>query len=274
MIISLSNLAKQTAELKPNDVHETLKHLAGNHSNRNDSEVIFDSEIFIPYNSITPIRIQNLSDSLRQQIEFGIVQLHVGFPNSVNLTLSYNRTLVPNYYQNGTNLGLIIYSDDADIKNTSKDNAASDVIYIHNSFRKTNESAQLLQDSHKNSSDGISALIVFIIYYRNSSAPLPGGCNLEYSMMQEAPIMSIEQHNGFIVVDTPLAAAAAESLTNKCETNDTKHLQYETRYLYLPSSLESYSSHDFFNYIRSMLTVSSAEKTGYLVNKNNKMNAI
>lgn len=284
MIINLSNIATQRAQLKQNEIYKTVQNLPEHHLNANDSEIIFDAEILIPFNSITPVRIQNLNDSLRQQIKFGIVQLHVGFPNAINLTLSYNHTLVPSYYQNGTNLGLIVYNGDDDANNKNNGANVNELIYIHNSFAKSakkNESVQPSQNGNKNSSDeGVLALVVFIVYYRNSGVPVPGGCNLEYAMMQEAPIITIEQQNGFIIVDTPLAAASTETEQNelfvfkpkpsasKCETNDTKYLQYETRYLYLPSSLDSYSSHDFFNYIRSMLTVTSAEKTGFLVKKN------
>lgn len=280
VVINLIDLAKQRAQLEKNEIYKLVEKVPKyNHSNNTDSEIIFDAEILIPYNTVTPVQITNLNESLRQQIEFGIVQLHVGFPNPVNLSLSYNRTLVPNFYQNGTNLGLIVYGDDSvNASKRSKDEKGqSDTVYIHNLLTSNDETVQLNANGGKNGTDGVSALIVFIIYYRNSSAPVPGGCNLEYSMMQEAPIMTIEQRNGYLIVDTPLAAASFDEqknfalflsnapASNRCETNDTKYLQYETRYLYLPSTLDGYSVHDFFNYIRSMLTTAAAEKTGFLV---------
>lgn len=242
-------------------------------SNQN-GELIFDCELVIPASSVTPIEIHNLNTSYRQQIAFGIVQVHVGYQGH-NVTLSYNRTLVPNYYQTGGHLGLVIYGQ-------PDNNNGIETVYIHNHGNEINKTAETneTERNDRGGSNGIAIMIAYMVYYRDNMVPVPGGCNLEYSMAQDAPFIILQQCNGFVQVDTPLAAAASNAgtagsaadadvnvATDPCDTNVTKNLLYESRYLYLPSDavLMAMSSHDYFNYIRLMLTAGAAQQNGRLV---------
>lgn len=247
-----------------------------NNANTN-GEVVFDCELTLPPASITPIEIHILNSTYQQQIDFGVIEVHVEYKGH-NISLAYNRTLIPNYYQTGTHLGLIIYGN-RDANDESNHNV--ETIYIHNTENGISDSyepssSQLSSSKSLPMDNGteVGVMIAFIAYYRNNKVPVPGGCNLEYSMVQDAPIVLIQQCDGLVHVDTPLALAATAvspatdtmptSAPSACDTNNTKNLIYENRYLYLPSDVElsAIPRHDYFNYIRLMLTADDAVKNG------------
>lgn len=218
----------------------------------NDGEVVFDCELNLLPSSITPIEIHNLNGTYRQQVDFGILQVHVEYGGH-NISLSYNRTLIPGYFQTGTHLGLII-------KNEKSNGSAQgvEIVYIHNNNWDTGQTGD------------ITVMIAFVVYYRSSRVPMPGGCNLEYPMVQDAPIIIVHQYGMLVQVDIPLASAAHSSLLPSqsiCDSNNTKYLLYEYRYMLLPSDADllAMSQHNYFNYIRSMLTTDEAQNNGQLV---------
>lgn len=216
-----------------------------------NGELIFDCELTLAPATVTPIEIHDINSEYLQKIDFGIIQVHVGYRYK-NISLSYNQTLIPNYYQTGRHLGLIIYG-------RNDDSYSSETVYIHN-LSNGNES--------ETSNVETVVMIAYIVYYRNNRVPVPGGCNLEYSMVQDAPVIILHQSNGIVQVDTPLAAPPSTNQSvSQCDSRATNKLIYESRYLFLPSDsiLSTISNHEYFNYIRLILTVDDARKNGILV---------
>lgn len=284
-IFSFSPTHTQTAKNVQINVKKLDTTTVDTHPN---GELIFDCELILPPSSITPIEIHNLNNTFRQQIDFGIIQVHVGYRGG-NISLAYNRTLVPTYYQTGAHLGLIIYgknTDDEDGPNGSHD---IETVYIHNGpATDSNETNASNSNSHI-ANNGTIVMIAYVVYYRDNKVPVPGGCNLEYSMVQDAPVIIVQQCDVLFHLDTPLASAPAKNqshylsssglgtavaVPSMCDTNATKDLVYENRYMYLPSdvTLSTMSSHDYFNYFRSMLTAEDAQKNGKLVRIYNLFN--
>lgn len=260
-----------------------------------NGELIFDCELILPPASITPIEIHNLNKTVRQQIDFGIIQVHVGYHGG-NVSLAYNRTLLPSYYQTGTHLGLIIYGKNSDADDGPNGSHDIETVYIHNtaaaaaappSATTTDSDKRNASDSNINmSNNGTIVMIAYVVYYRDNNVPVPGGCNMEYSMMPDAPVIIVQQCDVLFHLETPLASAPAVNTSHSlsssgtsgssdtavaaepmCDSNATRNLVYENRYMYLPSdvTLSTMPSHEYFNYFRSMLTADDAQKNGKLV---------
>jgi len=89
-----------------------------------------------------------------------------------------------------------------------------------------------------------------------STAPIPGGCNMEFDI-EIAPFQKLHVKNETITVDIqPASALAANGYSIPCN----KTLEHKMYRLYLPS--QDFTPETYFKAITSMLTVQNIIQSG------------
>lgn len=163
-----------------------------------------------------------------ETVRFIVVQAHTF---QYNVTLSYNANLSPHSFINGTNLGLV------QLINKNQSNAE---FYIQNT----------------NARPSISVLITVQGY--GKEAPVPGGCNVEFSV-ETAPYLIISFTESLIFVDSQPASAAVpyDKPHPPCESHLIQHEMY---HMFLPE--RDFSSDTYFDALLKMMTVQDIQLNG------------
>ncbi|XP_055538580.1 transmembrane 7 superfamily member 3-like [Wyeomyia smithii] len=191
-------------------------------------------EIVLPAYSNTNIQLRNMSIH-GADIGFALIQMNA---YEFNATLSYTNYIVEDRSLTGMNVGLILYEDGS--------------LYAINT----------------NPHDDIWVSLVLMLY--NKTAPVPGGCNLEYPV-EVSPVMNLTLKETTIEVDTPPASVARPLLdpNNRCgKTN----LIYESYYLSMPSY--DFSQRTYFTYIRKLISYATTKASGRLNDLSSNVGAI
>lgn len=90
-----------------------------------------------------------------------------------------------------------------------------------------------------------------------STAPIPGGCNMEFDI-EVAPYQKLHIENEMIIVDTQPASILADNISPTfCEINLVQHKMYR---LYLPR--QDFTPETYFEAIASMLTTQNILQNG------------
>ncbi|XP_055626803.1 transmembrane 7 superfamily member 3-like [Toxorhynchites rutilus septentrionalis] len=181
-------------------------------------------QIVLPAYSNTNIQLRNMALHAKD-IGFALIQVHAF---EYNVTLSYTNTIVTGRHLTGTNLGLTLRNDGT--------------LYAIN----TNP----LQD--------IWISLVLMLY--NKTAPIPGGCNMEYPV-DISPVMNLTLEESVIEVDTPPASVARRFNTSENQCGKIE-LKYESYYLSMPTY--DFSQYTYFTYIRKLISYASAKASGRL----------
>lgn len=161
-------------------------------------------------------------------MRFIVVQAHTF---QYNVTLSYDAILSPHSFINGTNLGLV--------QLISK-NQSNATFYIQNT----------------NARPSITVLITAQGY--GEEAPVPGGCNVEFSV-ETAPYLIISFTESLIFVDSQPASAAVpyDKPRPACEPQVVQHEMY---HMFLPE--RDFSSDSYFDALLKMMTVEDIQLNG------------
>lgn len=190
-----------------------------------DDITFYDEFSLNPY-TVNTISIHNFTDI---EYGFGILQVHSCW---FNLTLSYNKTIQRNLYENGTNLGFTLYPS----------RQSPQEIYLHN----------------YNYFTSVNISIALILY--NKTTPEPGGCNMEYPVAN-APVLIVTFSREFLNIDTPLAAYRADEMNEVKRCNVS--LTYMGYHLYLNRG--DYSCRSLFDGIKRLMTINRITDNGILV---------
>ncbi|XP_046394170.1 transmembrane 7 superfamily member 3-like [Ischnura elegans] len=190
--------------------------------------VVLDQIVTILPMETIPVQIT------KQQIPIGsqflVIQAHA---HNFNLTISYNRTLLPHYHVNGTNIGLVVPVTSSPLSDVYE-------VYVTNF----------------NISRNVSALIAAVAYGMN--VPVPGGCNMVFPI-EISPFLGISYDK--IVVRVDLQAASSPSIFESCEYSSVELEMYHS---FLPE--RDYTPSTYFRQIRRMLTVDRIKSNGVKVN--------
>uniref|UniRef100_A0A182QCD2 TM7S3/TM198-like domain-containing protein n=1 Tax=Anopheles farauti TaxID=69004 RepID=A0A182QCD2_9DIPT len=180
-------------------------------------------EFVLPPYSNTRIRLVNYTQNADQAVGYALVQLHAF---EYNVTLSYNSTPVDGGYLSGQNVGLLMYGDGD--------------LYALN----------------LNPLQPVWVSLVLMLY--NTSAPIPGGCNLEFPV-EISPVLNLTLTPQIIIVDTPAASVARpfQGSPNGC---GKARLQYESYYYTMP--MHDFSQKAYFNAIRQLISYANAKSNG------------
>ncbi|XP_058126227.1 transmembrane 7 superfamily member 3-like [Anopheles ziemanni] len=180
-------------------------------------------EIILPPYSNTRIALSNYSRNAGENVGYALVQLHAF---EFNVTLSYNSTIVDGGHLTGQNIGLLLYGDGD--------------LYALN----------------LNPKQPVWVALVLMLY--NQSAPVPGGCNLEFPV-EVSPILNVTLTSEVIIVDTP-AASVAHQFRNGPNGCGKARLQYESYYIQMPA--HDFSQRSYFGAIRSLISYANANSSG------------
>uniref|UniRef100_A0AAG5D9T7 TM7S3/TM198-like domain-containing protein n=1 Tax=Anopheles atroparvus TaxID=41427 RepID=A0AAG5D9T7_ANOAO len=180
-------------------------------------------EIILPPYSNTRIQLSKYSRNAGKTVGYALVQLHA---YEFNVTLSYNSTIVDGGHLSGQNVGLLLYGDGD--------------LYALN----------------LNPQQPVWVSIVLMLY--NQSAPVPGGCNLEFPV-EVSPILNLTLTSEIIIVDTP-AASVAPQFRNGPNGCGKARLQYESYHYQMPS--HDFSQRSYFSAIRSVISYANAKSSG------------
>lgn len=183
-------------------------------------------EIVLPAYSNTNIQLKNMS-RYGKNVGFALIQVNA---YEYNVTLSYTNTIIDGRHLTGLNLGLVLYEDGS--------------LYAIN----------------MNPHEDVWVSLVLMLY--NKTAPLPGGCNMEFPV-EISPVMNLTQKESTIEVDTPPAAVAKQFQVPDNQCGKAK-LTYESYYLTMPSY--DFSQRTYFTYIRKLISYASAKASGRLNN--------
>uniref|UniRef100_A0A182K149 TM7S3/TM198-like domain-containing protein n=1 Tax=Anopheles christyi TaxID=43041 RepID=A0A182K149_9DIPT len=180
-------------------------------------------EIVLEPYSNTRIHLANYSKNAGDQVGFALVQLHAF---EYNVTLSYNSSIVNGGHLSGQNVGLLMYGDGD--------------LYAFN----------------LNPHQPVWVSLVLMLY--NTSAPLPGGCNLEFPV-EISPILNLTLTPEVIIVDTPAAAVAKtfQGTPNGC---GKARLEYESFYYIMPT--HDFSQRAYFDAINNVISYTNAKVMG------------
>uniref|UniRef100_A0A1Q3FE33 TM7S3/TM198-like domain-containing protein n=1 Tax=Culex tarsalis TaxID=7177 RepID=A0A1Q3FE33_CULTA len=183
-------------------------------------------EIVLPAYSNTAIQLRQMGHHGRD-VGFALIQINA---YEFNVTLSYNATIVDGTHLTGQNVGLVLYEDGS--------------LYAINT----------------NVHEDVMVSLVLMLY--NKTAPLPGGCNLEFPV-EISPVMNLTLGETTIQVDTPPASLAKQipPPENQCGKSN---LRYESYYLSMPSY--DFSQRTYFSYIRKLISYANAKASGQLNN--------
>uniref|UniRef100_A0A182PNU5 TM7S3/TM198-like domain-containing protein n=1 Tax=Anopheles epiroticus TaxID=199890 RepID=A0A182PNU5_9DIPT len=180
-------------------------------------------EIVLQPYSNTRIHLANYSKNAGEQVGYALVQLHAF---EYNVTLSYNSSIVDGGHLSGQNIGLLMYGD-------------GDLYAIN-----------------LNPTQAVWVSLVLMLY--NTSAPIPGGCNLEFPV-EVSPILNLTLTPDIIIVDTPAAAVAKpfQGAPNGC---GKARLEYESYYYLMPT--HDFSQRSYFAAINNIISYASAKASG------------
>uniref|UniRef100_A0A182TCB4 Uncharacterized protein n=1 Tax=Anopheles maculatus TaxID=74869 RepID=A0A182TCB4_9DIPT len=175
-----------------------------------------------PYSN-TRIHIANYTKNAAQNVGYALVQVN---SFEYNVTLSYNSSIVDGGHLTGQNVGLLMYGDGD--------------LYAFN----------------LNPHQAVWVSLVLMLY--NTSAPLPGGCNLEFPV-EISPILNLTLTPEIIIVDTPAASVAKpfQGSPNGC---GKARLEYESYYYIMPT--HDFSQRTYFSAINRLLSYASAKLSG------------
>ncbi|XP_050091173.1 transmembrane 7 superfamily member 3-like [Anopheles aquasalis] len=183
------------------------------------------NEVVLPVYSRTTIRLANFSLNDHPTMGYALVQLNAF---EYNVTLSYNSTIIEGGHLTGQNLGLLMYEDGD--------------LYAFN----------------LNPYQPVWVSIVLMIY--NSSAPVPGGCNLEFPV-ETSPVLNVTLTPATIIVDTPPASVALQFRNNSSNACGNARLKYESYYIQMAS--HDFSQRSYFNALRSLMGYATAKTAGH-----------
>lgn len=183
-------------------------------------------EIVLPAYSNTKIQLTNMSRNGRN-VGFALVQVNA---YEFNVTLSYTETIIEGNHLTGLNLGLVLYEDGN--------------LYVINT----------------NPHEDIWISLILMLY--NKTAPLPGGCNMEFPV-DVSPVMNLTLGESTIEVDTPPASLARQFNSSENDCGKAR-LKYESYYLSMPSY--DFSQKTYFTYIRNLISYANAKASGRLNN--------
>ncbi|XP_077283895.1 transmembrane 7 superfamily member 3-like [Arctopsyche grandis] len=194
-----------------------------NISLNNSIPTLYNSEVFSLTTTLSALSTVTVSIAdISLLLGFLIVQVH-SFKK--DFILSFSRNLSIANYVNGTNLGLMLEATNPK------------ALYIINN--SPNETLDLYFSIHA--------------YYKN--APVPGGCNMEFNVV-DAPFMRIEQNNFFITVDIGPARIFVDGDCDASSMNVT-HNFYK---MYLNEW--DHSVDGYFEGLKKMITVESILEHG------------
>lgn len=180
-------------------------------------------ELVLPAYSNTKIQLLDMARH-GKNVGFALVQVNA---YEFNVTLSYTKTIIEGSHLTGLNLGLILQQDG--------------VLYAINT----------------NPHEDVWISLILMLY--NKTAPLPGGCNMEFPV-KVSPVMNLTLGESTIEVDTPPASPAGQFR----ESCGKAQLKYESYYLSMPSY--DFSQKTYFNFIRKLITYANAKASGRLNN--------
>uniref|UniRef100_A0A1Y9H2S6 TM7S3/TM198-like domain-containing protein n=1 Tax=Anopheles dirus TaxID=7168 RepID=A0A1Y9H2S6_9DIPT len=180
-------------------------------------------EIVLQPYSNTRIHLVNYTRIAGETVGYALVQLHAF---EYNVTLSYNSTLVDGGHLSGQNVGLLMYGDGD--------------LYALN----------------LNPLQPVWVSLVLMLY--NTSAPIPGGCNLEFPV-EISPILNLTLTPEVIIIDTPAASVARpfQGSPNAC---GKARLLYESYYYTMP--MHDFSQRSYFSAIRALISYANAKASG------------
>lgn len=146
------------------------------------------------------------------------------------IVLSYNKILTPHTYVNGSNIGLV-----------QQVNGKTQLqFFVHNT------------DLMKN----ISVMVAAQAY--GDEAPIPGSCNMEFSV-EIAPYLRITEKEAVIIVDSQPPGISTQP--SSCEFSPPSEvLMY---HMYLPEM--DFSRETYFRALRAMMTVQDIKDHGVLI---------
>ncbi|XP_066998732.2 transmembrane 7 superfamily member 3 isoform X2 [Anabrus simplex] len=144
-------------------------------------------------------------------------------------TLSYSEILNPHGYINGTDIGLVKMNGPIPMQ-----------FFIYNG-------------------NPDAAYMLVIIQAYGKYAPLPGGCNMEFSV-ETAPYLQLRLSRSLITVDAQLASLPSLSLA--CDDYSSL-IHLEIYHMYLPE--RDFTPESYYDAIRKMSTVDSIRSNGKLV---------
>ncbi|XP_001653967.3 transmembrane 7 superfamily member 3 [Aedes aegypti] len=188
-------------------------------------------EIVLPAYSNMQIQLVNMARN-GNNVGFALIQVNA---YEFNVTLSYTKTIIDGSHLTGLNVGLILNQDGN--------------LYAINT----------------NPHEDIWISLVLMLY--NKTAPLPGGCNMEFPV-EVSPVMNLTLLESTIEVDTP-PASVARQFNESCGKAE---LRYESYYLSMPSY--DFSQKTYFNYIRNLISYANAKASGRLNNLTTAMPSI
>uniref|UniRef100_A0A182RUY4 DUF4203 domain-containing protein n=1 Tax=Anopheles funestus TaxID=62324 RepID=A0A182RUY4_ANOFN len=180
-------------------------------------------EIVLQPYSNTRVHIANYAKNAGTTIGYALVQLNAF---EYNVTLSYNSSILDGGHLTGQNVGLLMYGDGD--------------LYAFN----------------LNPHQAVWVSLVLMLY--NTSAPIPGGCNLEFPV-EISPILNLTLTPEIIIVDTPAASVAKpfQGPPNGC---GKARLEYESYYYSMPA--HDFSQQAYFSAIRNMISYVNAKMSG------------
>jgi hypothetical protein len=208
-------------------------------------ELSFYEEHRLPAASVNQLDLDNAEKIDR--MGFGIVQVHA---YKYNVTLGYNKTIVRNFHQNGTNLGVVVtpYAKQLFVHNFNEDVVWVSISFIiYNKFGKT-------------ASPYSSAVLCHTLF----SVPVPGGCNLEFPI-QIYPMLNVKTDGQLIEVDTPPAFDVTNTAFYQEFTCGKDNLTYESFYKRLRPN--DYSLPSYFGGLKQMMTGNFSKKYNSSQNK-------
>ncbi|XP_053687444.1 transmembrane 7 superfamily member 3-like [Sabethes cyaneus] len=191
-------------------------------------------EIILPAYSNTNIQLRNMSVH-GKDVGFALIQMNA---YEFNATLSYTSNIIEDRSLTGMNVGLILYEDGS--------------LYAINT----------------NPHEEIWVSLVLMLY--NKTAPLPGGCNLEFPV-EDSPVLNLTLKESVVEVDTPPASVARPLHTPDNQCGKSK-LIYESYYLSMPSY--DFTQRTYFTYIRKLITYANAKASGRLNDLSTNANSI
>ncbi|PSN33848.1 hypothetical protein C0J52_24247 [Blattella germanica] len=175
-----------------------------------------------PFSSIT-INVMEIPTDVR----FIIVQTHAF---QYDVTLSYNSSLEPHMYVNGTNIGLVQVIDTGQIDTK---------LYLYN----------------LNENKTVTVLVTVQAY--GDDAPIPGGCNMEFSI-ETAPYLILDFTESTVSVNSQPASAPVPR--NKSPHCETQVVEYEMYHMYLEE--RDFTSLTYFDALQKMMTVHDIQLYG------------
>lgn len=179
-----------------------------------DNEVI---ENLIPLSPTSVYSLQVID--IPTAVHFIVLQVHSYL---YNVTLSYNRLKQPHKYITGSNVGLVQIIGPLRMAQFYLEN--------NNTFNAT-------------------VLMTVIAYGRN--APIPGGCNMEFSV-ETAPYLQVKHTAAVVTVEFQPAAPYG--------TCNLPILSYEVYHMYMPE--KDYSIETYFDSLKKMMTADRIKENG------------